>query len=767
MKRLLLLVGLFIACAVQTSAEKVSEQKAYETAQRFFSRNMPLARSSSSSADVLQLAHHSTSYYAFTRGEANGFVIVAADKECFANEIIAYSDSGTLDADYLPDGLRWWLDGCDRALEYAKAKGHACHSSARTVYDDVPPLLSSKWGQGAPYNGKCPIVDGVKAPAGCVATALSQIIYYNEYPADGTGGYAYDAMTDTYSSASSQASKDAVAQLMYDVGTASNMKYGREVSGTQNIDGARAMVSRFNYDKCAVLLSRDFYTDEEWTEMLYNSLAAGSPIFYAGLNGNAGHAFVCDGYQNGYFHFNWGWEGISDGYFLLDALNPKDQGTGGSSSGYNLQQEAVFNLKPAESCSDYPALMYCYTDFDVTEKRQTFSSTATFTGSFLNNSLVPKDITLGLKVVSRDNAVTWLEGGSDTGTLDTYAGPNLFCVPMSGFPAADGQYKVCPAYRDDATGIWYEMRVNRTCTKTYLVATVSENNIKFANSSANGKPQLDFSGWAVQPNPIVAGRECSINVAVTNSGIDYTDEIRLVMVSYTTGQTAMTSSPVALSIASGNTETVTFNTTAPATSGFYKCMVISSAGEQLNAVPPYFNIIEAPSEEDLELTLSALAVEDEDKVSVEDVRITAQITCTGGTYTDGQIACRILDATGDTPIASRTEVFSIAKGETKTVNFSGAFPELEEGKNYQVVVCYDWEGEWLPLGVSRPFATAPAAGIGEITGTHAAVPTSIYDIQGVRVLYFGAGVPVNTGSLSSGVYIVVSECVSKMLIIRR
>ena len=43
---------------------------------------------------------------------------------------------------------------------------------------------------------------------------------------------------------------------------------------------------------------------------------------------SVGHEFVCDGYDgNGYFHFNWGWGGMSDGYFLLDALNPGAVGT--------------------------------------------------------------------------------------------------------------------------------------------------------------------------------------------------------------------------------------------------------------------------------------------------------------------------------------------------------------------------------------------------------------------------------------------------------
>ncbi len=356
MKKFLFLITWAVVCTMQLPAETISEEKARETALSFFSNRATPHSSASRAAGTVLLAHHSTGYYVYTRGEADGFVIIAADDTFFSNKVIAYSDCGTFSPTRLPDGLRWWLDGCDRASESAAAKrAKTLTASAQPAYADIAPLLSCRWGQDAPYNGKCPFVGNRQAPTGCVATALSQIIYHNKYPATGYQGHAYDysAMTDTYSAGSTQAAKEAVAQLMYDVGLACNMNYGASVSGALNIDGARAMIDHFGYDKSAILLSRDFYSTEEWTNMLYTSLAAGSPVFYAGLNGRAGHAFVCDGYQDGYFHFNWGWEGISNGYFLIDALNPKDQGTGGSDTGYNLQQEAIFNLKPAEDTSDY------------------------------------------------------------------------------------------------------------------------------------------------------------------------------------------------------------------------------------------------------------------------------------------------------------------------------------------------------------------------------------------------------------------------------
>lgn len=42
-------------------------------------------------------------------------------------------------------------------------------------------------------------------------------------------------------------------------------------------------------------------------EMIYNNLKEVGPILYGGASYiGGGHSFVCDGYKDGLFHFNWG-----------------------------------------------------------------------------------------------------------------------------------------------------------------------------------------------------------------------------------------------------------------------------------------------------------------------------------------------------------------------------------------------------------------------------------------------------------------------------
>ena len=65
-------------------------------------------------------------------------------------------------------------------------------------------------------------------------------------------------------------------------------------------------------------MRREWFDLISWENMIYSDLKAGHPVYYDGVNGsNTGaHAFVVDGYSSdGFFHLNWGWGGMSNGYF--------------------------------------------------------------------------------------------------------------------------------------------------------------------------------------------------------------------------------------------------------------------------------------------------------------------------------------------------------------------------------------------------------------------------------------------------------------------
>lgn len=199
---------------------------------------------------------------------------------------------------------------------------------------------------------------------------MAQVIKYHNYPERGTGSVSYrtasgynvafdfastplpmSLMADVYDVTSSAESRDAVATLMLACGASVTMEYQSSASGASSASVPDALMSYFGYDSNSVAYrQRAWYGLKEWEDLIYNDLATVGPVYYGGNNMSSGHAFVCDGYSSdGYFHFNWGWSGMADGYFRLTALDPATQGIGGSAAGYNWYQCVVTGRAASEA----------------------------------------------------------------------------------------------------------------------------------------------------------------------------------------------------------------------------------------------------------------------------------------------------------------------------------------------------------------------------------------------------------------------------------
>ena len=224
--------------------------------------------------------------------------------------------------------------------------------------DSVGPLLTTTWDQGQYYNALCP--EDANGPAGhaltgCVATAMAQIINYWGYPVHGRGTHSYnhDAygtlsanysnstydyahMPTALSATSTPQELQAVAQLMHHCGVAANMGYGPTESGAYDHDARAAFINFFCYSPDISLVEKNHFTDVDWENMIRADLSANRPVYYSGKSMWGGHAFVCDGYrQDGYFHFNFGWSGIADGWYVTNAV-----------MGYNSRQAALIGIVP-------------------------------------------------------------------------------------------------------------------------------------------------------------------------------------------------------------------------------------------------------------------------------------------------------------------------------------------------------------------------------------------------------------------------------------
>ncbi len=785
MKKYLFLVLLAFACALHVKAEKISKQEAYQLAQQFFTSQKGCTKEFTPYSYRLQLAHASTGYYAFNRGENGGFVLVAAD-DYFDNMILGYADRGTFNIDNMPDNMRWWLGEYDRLLKTAQEAGHTPLAKETQVQAEqadraaIEPLVTAQWDQNAPYNDMCPVYNGIRCPSGCLATALAQIIHYHKYPTQGVGSHSYDwtvnlvsqgilstdftqhtydynLMSDTYDESSSAESRQAVAQLMYDLGVLAEMAYKPAISSAPAFTTLVRLVKNLKYDKSAIIRSREFYTDKEWIDMVYANLAEGYPLLYTGQNEWQGHAFVCDGYRDGYFHINWGWSGGSNGYFLLDALLPGSQGTGGSSGGYNDGQEAIFNLRPAQPDSKYEILMHNYQNFDVDQKEQTTSSTATFTGAFCNESIAGQTITLGIKIVDSNGNVTWIQEQTSS-YINSLADAKPIVVDLTQFPTTNGEYRVYPAYQSE-NGKWKEMRTKKIFPKHYLTATVSGKNITFSYP-------LQFSNWTPSKE-IIAEKEFSVQVTIqNNTGSDYADNLKLALMEYGGENIISYSNEVALAVAHGTTTTATFTLTAPETHGFCNCFVVNSKGQTISDITRL--AVEENTETTAEYTLTLKSMEITQ--SPNQIHIAADITCTSGRY-NGFIGFFIFPENGGNYIDYSYENFYIREGETTTaVNSTSEFYGLQKEKNYYVAIYYNdaVAGKWVQIGSTEQrkyFTFGDLSAIDEITDDNTPVETSVYNLSGIRLLHFEAGEALDTNTLAPGIYILKSGHKTQRIII--
>ena len=278
-----------------------------------------------------------------------GFVLV----EDATSLIIGFSDKGSVSQ--LSNDARQVFEewGLDVRVSAQAPEAFLLTQLAAEVTDSVGPLLGDiKFGQGDPFRGKTPIRNSQHCLAGCVAVAMAQIMTYYRHPEVCHGSISYktetlnitvsldlegyridwDNILPNYLNGYSSAQAEAVADLLYACGATTRMDYNLDGSGTNAEYVGDALVTFFGYSSDVESLARADYTDTQWYEILQAELKAGRPILMRSMQpSGAGHAYVMDGYyvQKGYekypyFHFNWGWEGKDDGWFLLNNLQAGD-----------------------------------------------------------------------------------------------------------------------------------------------------------------------------------------------------------------------------------------------------------------------------------------------------------------------------------------------------------------------------------------------------------------------------------------------------------
>lgn len=323
-----------------------------------------------------------TLYYAINIS-TGGFVIVSADDRIMP--VLAYSFENRYEPTGQPAAFERWMTDYEKQVAWAIENNYPSRESIRSEWErlltsdtaslkhlkgvtkSVPPMINTTWNQGRYYNAFCPADPGGQdghAWAGCVPTAMGQIMNYYRWPEHGTGSYTYvhpqyGTLSADFAAADYRWEdmpltlnryNDAVAELLYHLGVSVDLDYGPGGSGMFNHKAAWSLRNYFKYDPSCEYIFRDTCT-QNWKAIILAHLDQNKPLYYAGwadTSNISGHAFVCDGYQDTtYFHFNWGWGGSYDGYFMIDYLTP-----GGSN--FTLDHELIVNFFP-DSNQGYPA----------------------------------------------------------------------------------------------------------------------------------------------------------------------------------------------------------------------------------------------------------------------------------------------------------------------------------------------------------------------------------------------------------------------------
>ena len=363
MKKLILLI-LCSILALNAGAERISRDEALALAQDFMQGKVMVPVQASSSKAPLRGGVNDESFYIFNAVDNGGYAIIAADDRI--SPVLGFSDQGNINLDNMPENMASWLEYYKYEISNLKSDDVEAFIDAPVSRSEVKPLLNCLWDQLAPYNLLCPVYDGIRCPAGCVAVAMAEIMYYYKWPVGVVDSippyinmynsrlveglpattFKWDMMKPSYSSDETDENAYAVAELLRYCGQAVDMCYETDGSGAYSSDVLKALIERFKYSRQTELVYKCDFSSYDWDEMIYNELASGRPVCYGGdrtLDGS--HAFVCDGYKDGYYHINWGVAGYYDGYFKLSLLSMEEPGLNNQYN-YGYLQDAIIGIEP-------------------------------------------------------------------------------------------------------------------------------------------------------------------------------------------------------------------------------------------------------------------------------------------------------------------------------------------------------------------------------------------------------------------------------------
>jgi len=400
---------LFLCCFsyVLGQAQDISLQQAKSYGQAAFQM---YATSGSSKKQVTVQDHFAkkhnkqVSYYVLNM-KPSGYVVLSADDDYHA--VLAFSEEGHIDFADSDVNVGFWgeLSRHEQNIAYVREQHILLNPKVKSEWSAlsaiangatpkkklsfnaiVSPLVTTRWNQSGFYNESCPqdtLGPNGNTYCGCVPIAVSQLMKYFENDAPGNGSKSYTdpiygdlsvelcgqqfdwaAMPDTLSE-----SNVVLADFIFDVGKSMETNYSTSYTGTFSYKVKEVLVYNYGFDNDIKTYSGT--NAELYSQTLRNEFENNRVVFLSAwsvdslYNADIGHTWLADGYGYSdtgaeYMHFNWGWGGSNNGWFL-DTEGfwvPQEDNKEQVNISYYWYRNTVYNIFPSgEDCqSPNPAV---------------------------------------------------------------------------------------------------------------------------------------------------------------------------------------------------------------------------------------------------------------------------------------------------------------------------------------------------------------------------------------------------------------------------
>lgn len=702
-KSLLIILALLLATAL--SAAPVSRQQAMALAQQFLQQKgerLDVGTMRMAYRAPLKKGSERAAYYVFNASNEDGYVIISGDDR--ARQVLAYTDKGAFDEQNMPEAMKAMLNGYEAELKWISEQleqnpSYAPKKAVEASKKAISPMLTTTWNQDSPYNDQCPVfIDGNPSVTGCVAAAMAQVMYYHRDNSVGetqatipgyncsttwNGSFRVNVpsvpagtalhwrdMLDAYNDSETDAQKSAVATLLFACGASLNMDYANAASGGSSASSSlipQALKTYFGYEAEMSYKSRANYKKiEDWDNLIYNELLNNRPVVYDGQSSGGGHAFVVDGYDgDGLFHVNWGWGGMSDGYFVLSVMNPDNNtgiGASASSDGYSMDQGAVIGVQPTPFEAEAE-------DETLTAKNISVSGNV-ITATFQNNTTTVHNVQCGFGIVGEDGQVVLIKDwGNFVGELGprSYYPNETFNIAASDFQGAGlqpGDYQLVPVCLLDDETAWKPCWV---ADVEYVDAHYDEDGTVTLEAHSS---VVDLTATAFDfPGSLLTGASQPVNITLKNNGDEYSGLIYFFVNGTQTGKTGV-------ALAAGKSSSLQFSFT-PSSAGTYTLSLSLSSDGSDPIATTSVTIAQGSAEENL--TVSSFTVENADPANDKTVygttlKGTAVIRNDASSVYAGDVYVSLLANTEISGtyhgVQSVTVPVVIAAGETATVDVS-------------------------------------------------------------------------------------------------